>query len=98
GLTFIFTLGRPNQQDDIGAWFKDVNGNACSAPCLFGITPGLTKYEAGIKAISAHPATKDMQSTVVTNMQDSVGFGNGRFCVLLRRTTDDFVGGIVVSG
>lgn len=62
------------------AWFTNPDGTPCHYPCLFGIRPGITRYDDALALIRSHPITRHMRVTPSSGSQalqvddDSVAF------------------------
>ena len=95
GPLFGVKLAESRQESELSKWFEDTYGIACTQPCLFGITPGVTRYDDALKMISQHSETRSMQKGAA-NSFGSV-FGDERFSIMLTQTQNGYVGDITIT-
>jgi hypothetical protein len=83
GLSMVMAAVRwigGTQPLSLAAWFTNPDGTPCPYPCLFGIRPGVTRYEDALALIRSHPVTRHMRLTPSSGSQalqindDSVAF------------------------
>jgi hypothetical protein len=98
GVVYAIRLFRSAQTSQLAMWFTNPDNSPCATPCLFGITPGTTRFEEAIQIVSKHPITRNMQRGQIKdqNSLDSFRLSNDNFCFSFWQNQNGRVEGIVI--
>ena len=63
--------------------FTQPDGSACERPCLLGVRPGDTTFDAAIALLKTHPVTRDLEFKVI-NYRMNLFNGRGLTVIVLK--------------
>jgi hypothetical protein len=105
GIALTSALGKTAPPPAFAQWFTTPDGSPCPMPCLFGIRPGVTKWDEVDSFLKSHPLLLnfkplDMTSASPESLQRSFVYQNTTARTPdfgLQRDRDGFVGSIYLN-
>jgi hypothetical protein len=85
------------QASPLANLFSNADGSPCQMPCMFGVRPGITKFDAALSMLKTHPLAYNLNiwvGGVVVKSNDA----SHKAWIIVEKSTDGFVDTIGLNG